>query len=53
MSKEIEMDQNTLQPLMLESQVIKEGQHIAIKELYAAGSQTRLCPGCTARHHQD
>ena len=41
MSKEIEMDQNTLQPLMLESQVIKEGQHIAIKELYAAGTPKR------------
>ncbi len=42
MSKEIEMDQNTLQPLMLESQVIKEGQHTAIKELYAAGTLYRL-----------
>ncbi|MBM3468938.1 MAG: hypothetical protein FJX71_05865 [Alphaproteobacteria bacterium] len=38
MSKETELDQNTLQPPMLERKMVREEQHTAIKELYAAGT---------------
>jgi len=38
MSKAAELDQNTLQPQTLESQMIKVGQHTAIKELYTVGT---------------
>lgn len=38
MSKEAELDQNILQPSTLEKDMVKKGQHAAIKELYEIGT---------------